>query len=172
MTCVVPLLHAKRNFPGIARSWFLQQACLVATSSYPIKGIWPEVCDKQISCFTCRVVTWFTLVVKANCSRQPVSFLFPPFFSSGVRKGGGNNKNYSSDTKISMQCKQGNHSVVKTTNLLVYFDLHMPNMVMQLYYLLAVLCAQMNMPNRTDLVPCYTWPAVLRTKFAQCPAHK
>ena len=35
------------------------------------------------------MVAWFTVVVEANCIRQPVSLLFP---HSGIRKRGGNNK--------------------------------------------------------------------------------
>ena len=47
---------------------------------------------KQTSCFSSRVVTmvaWFTVVVEANCMRQPVSLVFPHL---GIRKRGGNNK--------------------------------------------------------------------------------
>ena len=47
---------------------------------------------KQISCLNSRVVTmvaWFTMVVEANCIRQPASLLFS---HSGIRKRGGNNK--------------------------------------------------------------------------------
>ena len=35
------------------------------------------------------MVAWFTVVVEANCVRQPVSLLFP---HSGIRKREGNNK--------------------------------------------------------------------------------
>ena len=50
------------------------------------------------------MVAWFTVVVEANCTRQPVSFLFP---HSGIRRRGGNNKEttslvvLASDTNIS-----------------------------------------------------------------------
>ena len=55
------------------------------------------------------MVAWFTVVVEANCTRQPVSFLFP---HSGIRRRGGNNKEttslvvLASDTNISMQPRQ------------------------------------------------------------------
>ena len=35
------------------------------------------------------MVAWFTVVVEANCMRQPVSLVFPHL---GIRKRGGNNK--------------------------------------------------------------------------------
>ena len=48
---------------------------------------------KQTSCFiTAEWLPWlhgFTVVVEANCMRQPVSLVFPHL---GIRKRGGNNK--------------------------------------------------------------------------------
>ena len=65
------------------------------------------------------MVAWFTVVVEANCIRQPVSLLFP---HSGIRKREGNNKEPTSLQLASeCPCNQGNHSVVKTTN---HFFLH------------------------------------------------
>ena len=61
------------------------------------------------------MVAWFTVVVEANCIRLPVSLLFP---HSGIRKRGGNDKETTCLQLASdMPRNQGNHSVVKATNL-------------------------------------------------------
>ena len=72
------------------------------------------------------MVAWFTVVVEANCTRQPVSFLFP---HSGIRRRGGNNKEttslvvLASDTNIS-------YATTATTLWLkqeIFFRVYSPN---------------------------------------------
>ena len=70
--------------------------------------------------FNSRVVTmiaWFTVVVEANCLRQPVSLLFP---HSGIRKGGRNRKeNYLSGCFIQLASNTNISHATKVTTLLL-----------------------------------------------------
>ena len=64
------------------------------------------------------------LVQVANCIRQPGFLLFP--LHSSLWRRGGNSKEATSlvvlDNYQTKPCNQGNHSVVKTTNLLWYLS--------------------------------------------------
>ena len=72
---------------------------------------------KQFNGIVVSLVACFTLVLEANCIRQPVSLLFPPlFFYFEIRKGGGNNKQTTSLLVLYKIILQVNNSVVNTTN--------------------------------------------------------
>ena len=116
-------------------------------------------CSSMGSCCHCKnsltaewlatMVAWFTVVVEANCIRQPVFLFVVVVPHSGIRKKGGTTRKLPLLLFYTIilwyqhkPCNQGNHSVVKTTIFLlvahddtqVYISIECSNI--NLYYLL------------------------------------